>query len=95
MCFRKFNKFFLNIKFMTIDEQLKSQGYKPIATFHRLDLFDKVRDDIGADVLQDMDYFIIPVNIALDQQSPGPFYDGMHYIYARNIYNFVQFLLKD
>ena len=65
----------------TLDEQLREKGYRPIATFDRSELFQRVNDEIPG--LAEMDYFILPVVLALGEEPMGKAYEGLHYIYAR------------
>ena len=65
---------------MTIDETLKEQGYRIAATYHTCELLDRASSEIRH--LQEKDYQIVPVDIALGEQSEGIF-RGMHYIYIK------------
>ena len=65
----------------TPDEQLKERGYRVIATIDRAELFQRAPDMISG--LSEMDYFILPVDIALGEQSAGKSYEGFHYVYVR------------
>ncbi len=65
----------------TLDEQLVAQGYRVIATFDRMELFERVSAEIPN--LATLDYFILPVHMALGQEPIGPAYDGLHRIYVK------------
>jgi len=67
----------------TIDEKLKAQGYRCIATYDRSELLDRIASEIPN--LQEMDYFIVPVDFALGEEPLGsPAYDYLHRIYVKD-----------
>lgn len=65
----------------TLDQRLRDDGYRVIATLHRMELFQRVADEIPG--IERMDFYIIPVHMALGEEPLGPAYDGLHRIYVR------------
>ncbi|MBI5002250.1 hypothetical protein HZC31_02605 [Candidatus Woesearchaeota archaeon] len=65
----------------TIDDKLKEQGYRIIATLHRTELIDRAKYEIFG--LSEMEYYIVPVDIALNEVSADNISKGLHYIYVK------------
>lgn len=65
----------------TLDEQLREKGYRVIATLDRSELFQRVNNEIPS--LEDMDYYIVPQDMALGEEPLGPAYEGLHRIYVK------------
>ena len=66
---------------VTIDEKLRKEGYRVVATLDRTELFQRAVDEIPG--IEEMDYFIVPQDIAFCVEPLGPAYAGFHRIYLR------------
>lgn len=69
----------------TLDEQFREKGYRVIATFDRSELFQRVAKEIPG--LEKMEYVILPVHVALNEEPLGKADEGLHRIYVKHELN--------
>jgi len=67
---------------MTLDEDLKKEGFKRVATNTVQELATVILDDFK-DYLADSEFRIIPIYIALQLPNPEPIDRVLHYLYRR------------
>ena len=67
---------------MTLDEDLKKEGFNQVATNTVQELAKVILDDFR-DYLADSEFRIIPIYMALELPNPEPMDKILHYLYLK------------